>query len=176
MDLPTALRLADNPAHLDGYGPIPPELARQLAADADWRRLLIDPISGHLLDYGRTTYRPPKALADFVSARDQTCRFPHCTRPAMRCDLDHARSWQCAGSTCSANLGALCRRHHRAKTHGDWVLHSQPDGSATWTNNRTRQTVERPAINHAPEHVQHLHDQHLHDQQRQEGGSDPPAA
>lgn len=72
----------------------------------------------------------------------------------------HSRTWNTfllpVGNTCSANMGALCRRHHRAKTHADWQLHSHPDGSATWTNNRTRQTIERPAINHAPEHVAHI--------------------
>jgi hypothetical protein len=156
MDVATALCLADNPAELAGYGPIPPELARLIAADALWRRLLIDPVTGHLLDYGRTTYRPPKALVDYLHARDRTCRFPNCSQPAARCDLDHEHPWECEGSTCAANMGALCRRHHRAKTHGDWRLKTEPNGSATWTNQRTRQSAERPAINHAPEYVARL--------------------
>ncbi|HEY3259488.1 MAG TPA: DUF222 domain-containing protein, partial [Pseudonocardiaceae bacterium] len=59
-----------------GYGPIPADMTRELAADATWRRLLTDPTSGTLLDVGRTTYKPPTALADFVRARDVTCRFP----------------------------------------------------------------------------------------------------
>ena len=155
MDLPTALRLADNPAHLDGYGPIPPELARQLAADASWRRMLIDPVTGHLLDYGRSTYRPPKALADYVRARDVTCRFPGCCRTAMRCDLDHANPYDCEGGTCSANLGALCRHHHRAKTHAGWHLESKPDGAAMFTS-PSGHRYRRPAVNHAPEHTAQL--------------------
>ncbi|MEP7053678.1 MAG: DUF222 domain-containing protein [Actinomycetota bacterium] len=154
-DLPTLLRLADNPAQLDGYGPIPPELARQLAADADWRRFLLDDVTGHLLDYGRSTYRPPQALADYVMARDVTCRFPGCARAARRCDLDHEQPWNCAGSTCSANLGALCRHHHRAKTHAGWKLRTQPDGAARWTSPRGHPYL-RPAINNAPEHIAHL--------------------
>ncbi|MEO6714786.1 MAG: DUF222 domain-containing protein [Mycobacteriales bacterium] len=152
MDLPTALRLADHPGHLDGYGEIPPELARQLAADGSWQRLVTDPVTGHLLDFGRTTYRPPAALARYIRARDVTCRFPGCSRRAQLCDLDHADAWDCEGTTCSPNLGALCRHHHRAKTHAGWTLESRPDGSARWTSPRGP-TYERPAINHNPEHT-----------------------
>jgi hypothetical protein len=175
IDLPTLLGLAEHPGELAGYGPIPPELARALAADGIWRRLIVDPVTGHLLDYGRGTYRPPAALVDYLHARDLTCRFPGCTHPAMRCDQDHAHPWDCDGGTCSANMGALCRRHHRAKTHAGWQLHSHPDGSATWTNSRTRQTVERPAINHAPEHVNRLA-QHAHGAgaDRRDTDPDPP--
>lgn len=155
IDLPTLLRLAENPALLDGYGDIPPELARSLAADGIWQRMIVDPADGHLLDLGRSTYRPTAALAAYVRARDATCRFPGCGRHAMRCDLDHAHPWDCEGTTCSANLGALCRRHHRAKTHAGWRLESQPDGSATWRSPLDHH-YRRPAVNHAPEHVAHL--------------------
>src|SRR6266511_2746466 len=61
--------LTEHGAELAGYGPIPAQVARELAADGTWRRLLTDPATGHLLDYGRTTYRPPAALADFIRAR-----------------------------------------------------------------------------------------------------------
>jgi len=39
-DAATLLRLTDTPGHLDGYGSIDPDLARRLAADATWQRLL----------------------------------------------------------------------------------------------------------------------------------------
>jgi len=45
----------------------PADVARELATDATWRRLLHDPTSGELLDVGRTTYRPPAALAEFIT-------------------------------------------------------------------------------------------------------------
>jgi hypothetical protein len=77
IDLPTLLGLRDNPAELVGYGPLPANVARALAADAAWTRLVVDPVSGHLLDYGTTVYRPPQALQDYVIARDRTCRAPH---------------------------------------------------------------------------------------------------
>ena len=37
------------------------------------------------------------------------------------------------GETSPANLGLLCRRHHRMKTHDGWKLESFADGSCQWT-------------------------------------------
>ncbi|MFC7447449.1 HNH endonuclease signature motif containing protein [Rhodococcus daqingensis] len=42
VDLDTLLRLADNPSHLEGHGPIDPELARLLAGDATWQAVIAD--------------------------------------------------------------------------------------------------------------------------------------
>ncbi|NWJ70321.1 hypothetical protein HX744_07205 [Pseudonocardia sp. ICBG1122] len=44
-----------------GRGPVPADLARALAAGGVWQRLVTDPLSGTLLDVGRTRYRPPVA-------------------------------------------------------------------------------------------------------------------
>lgn len=134
IDLPTLLGLADNPAQLAGYGALPASVARTLAADGTWRRLVTDPVDGHLLDYGRTVYRPPQDLIDYLTARDRTCRFPGCRQPAWRADLDHADAWDSGGSTSVDNLGVLCRRHHRLKTHHGWAIESRPDGSCLWTS------------------------------------------
>lgn len=134
MDLPTALGLAENPAILAGYGPIPASIARELAADGKWKRFITEPQTGNLLDYGRETYEPPQALRDFLMARDRTCRFPGCRRPAHLTDIDHSQSWESGGKTNLTNLGLLCRRHHRLKTHGGWKVESHEDGSCTWTS------------------------------------------
>lgn len=134
IDLPTALGLADNPGQLAGYGPIPANIARQIAADGRWKRFITDPIKGTLLDYGRETYEPPQDLQDFLIARDRTCRFPGCNQPAHLADLDHVIPWEEGGTTSPDNLGALCRRHHNIKTHGNWKLESHEDGACTWTS------------------------------------------
>jgi len=139
VDLPTLLGLAENPGQLAGYGAIPASLARSLASDARWRRFITDPTTGALLDYGRESYDPPQALVDFLVARDRTCRFPGCRAPARLADLDHAQSWEEGGSTSAQNLGALCRRHHRLKTHGGWKLSSELDGSCAWTSPEGKQ-------------------------------------
>jgi len=132
IDLPTLLDLAQSPGELSGYGPIPASIARALAADGNWRRLITEPITGHLLEYGRETYQPPQALVDFLLARDRTCRFPGCRQPAQRGDIDHAIAWDDGGQTDAVNLGLLCRRHHRLKTHDGWSIESRADGSCTW--------------------------------------------
>ena len=89
VPITTLLGLDDQPAHLHGHGPITAETARRLGADGTWRRLLTDPATGALLDYGTTRYTPPADLVDHITARDRSCRFPTCTHPAESCDFDH---------------------------------------------------------------------------------------
>jgi hypothetical protein len=134
VDLPTLLGLSENPAELEGHGPIPASIARKLAADGKWRKFVTDPLTGNLLDMGRSHYVPSQYLVDFLTARDRTCRFPGCSHPARLSDIDHAKSWEKGGLTNPENLGFLCRRHHRLKTHGGWKLTSSPDGSCTWVS------------------------------------------
>jgi len=131
----TLLGCDELPADLDGHGPITAATARRIATDptGTWRRLLTDPASGQLLEYGRKTYRPPQNLADHVIARDKTCVFPHCRRPARLCDLDHREAWCTGGETCEHNLHPLCERHHYARHNADWHLTRQQDGSYRWT-------------------------------------------
>jgi hypothetical protein len=131
--LSTLLGLDDQPADLERHGPIPATLARRLAADptGTWRRLLTDE-HGRLLDCGRTTYRPPNDLRDFVLARDRTCRMPGCHRSAGRCELDHVTSHQRGGPTSEANLHALCPRHHHLKHEAGWTVSRTFDGATRW--------------------------------------------
>ncbi len=63
--------------------------ARALARDGTWRRLVTDPLSGALLDVGRTRYRPPADLDELVRLRDGACVRPGCSVPSHACDLDH---------------------------------------------------------------------------------------
>ncbi|HEU0087227.1 MAG TPA: DUF222 domain-containing protein [Pseudonocardiaceae bacterium] len=128
------LGLDEHPGELVGYGPIPAALARQIAAEGTWRRLLTDPASGTLLDYGRTTYTPPAGLADFVRARDVYCRNPICGQRAATADLDHTIAWDDGGTTNEHNLYAACRHDHLIKTFGPgWHVEQHPDGRVTWT-------------------------------------------
>lgn len=132
VDLKTLLGLNDNPGQLAGYGVLPAQIVRALAGEGKWRRFITDPNTGTLLDYGRDSYQPPQDLVDYLIARDRTCRFPGCRQSAARADIDHAEAWEDGGETSAANLGALCRRHHRMKTHGGWKLISNEDGSCNW--------------------------------------------
>jgi Domain of unknown function (DUF222)/HNH endonuclease len=121
VELSTLLRLDNRPGELAGHGPIDAEYARTLAfgPDSTWRRLVTDPVTGQLLDYGRSRYRPPAPLADHVRARDGGCRTPGCRRPADVCDVDHVVPYP-AGTTSEDNLCTRCRHDHRLKHEGRW--------------------------------------------------------
>jgi len=75
-DRPDTLRgESDRIALLDGQ-PVPGQIGREVAQYATWwRRLVTDPVDGHLLDYGRTTYLPEK-LRRFVLARERCLPRP----------------------------------------------------------------------------------------------------
>jgi hypothetical protein len=138
----TLLGIDNQPGELAGYGPITAPAARALAADGTWRRILTDPLSGTVLDLGRTTYRPPTTLADHVRTRDKTCRFPGCRQPAHRCDLDHSIPYP-DGPTSASNLSCLCRHHHRLKHERNWSVEHGPNGTITWTSPTKRKYVTR---------------------------------
>ena len=142
--LSTLLGLDDQPGELAGHGPIPAPVARRIAGDPSgtWRRLITDH-TGRLLDYGTTIYRPPADLARHVMARDQTCTFPGCNRPAHRCDLDHQQPASAGGATSAENLAVLCRRHHRAKHVGGWRV-VRHETASHWTSPTGHRYRSRP--------------------------------
>ncbi|WP_454777946.1 DUF222 domain-containing protein [Georgenia muralis] len=120
-------------AELRGYGPITPDVARALATGGVWRRLVTDPLTGGLLDVGRTRYRPPPALAAFIRARDRTCVFPGCTAPAAMCQIDHTLAWSQGGRTDRDDLGPLCEGGHVLKTDGLFTVIQPSPGIFEWT-------------------------------------------
>jgi len=136
-------------AEIRGCGAVSADVVRDLLADPNVavtiRRLVTDPVTGHLLDYGRTTYDIPEQLRRYLIARDRTCRFTGCNRKADRCQIDHAIAWDDGGETSPANLGALCTRHHQLKTHGGWTIStSTKDGSCTWHSPQGRRYDHHP--------------------------------
>ena len=124
VSLETLLGLAQDPAEVPGLGPIPAETARPLAADGNWRAWVTD-ASGAVAATGSRRYAPSDAVARAVRAREPHCRMPGCRQPSQRCDLDHMVPYP-AGTTSTANLGPLCRRHHVLKTHAGWDLQPAP--------------------------------------------------
>jgi hypothetical protein len=118
------LGLSEAPGELAGHGPIPAFLARQLAADATWQRLLTDD-HGRVLRVDPTLYRPGAVVEATVHARDQRCTFPGCGAKAERCQLDHVVPFP-NGPTEPANLATECQRHHRVK-HRQAELHREPE-------------------------------------------------
>ncbi|MET3769342.1 hypothetical protein ABIB15_002038 [Marisediminicola sp. UYEF4] len=113
------LGLSEEPGSLDGYGPIDANTARLLAAGApSMIRLLTHPETGAILSIGRDRYRVPADLRAFLRVRDETCRFPGCSRQAELCDIDHTLQWQHQHPTAHYNLAHLCRLcRYRHKGH-----------------------------------------------------------
>ena len=119
----TMLGSTDEPADLDGYGPIPAAMARKLVADGatSFYRVLVDPRTGAPLEIGRTSYRLSEAMKRWIRMRDGHCTFPGCTNPSTDNDTDHLTAWQHHGTTGVSNLAQLCPKHHRLKHNSGWT-------------------------------------------------------
>lgn len=141
----TLLGESDEPATLDGYGPIDLDTAKSLAGSAtSWIRILTHPITGTVLDMDRTSYRVPAALRRWLTVHHPTCTFPGCVRPARKCDIDHLTDWQYGGATNATNLAPECEHHHILKHGSRWHVARDPDGHITWTSPTGHQTDPDP--------------------------------
>lgn len=134
----TLLGLNEHPAELAGYGPIPAALARELAQDGTWRRILTDDF-GQFLQRGTGSYRPGADLTGTVIARDTACVFPGCRQPGGHCQLDHEVPFDhdrpAVDQTVEHNLSLKCLHHHQAKTRGGWSTgRDRRTGIAWWTS------------------------------------------
>jgi hypothetical protein len=88
-------------------------------------------------------YDIPDRIREQIQLRDRTCVYPWCTRPARACDIDHvieydhdadAEGRPQPGPTATWNLAALCRFHHRLKTHSPWNYRMVEPGVFEWTS------------------------------------------
>jgi hypothetical protein len=117
------LGLTDEPATLDGHGPIPASMARKLVATGatSFYRVLVDPRDGAPLEIGRTSYRLPKAMRNWLMMRDGKCPFPGCSNPSLDNEADHLLAWAKGGTTGINNLGQPCRKHHKLRHITGWT-------------------------------------------------------
>ena len=140
------LGVSDEPANLEGYGPIALSTARELAANApSFVRILTHPETGAILSVGRERYAVPRDLRTAKRVRDGTCGFFGCSRDAEFCDLDHTVDWALGGTTSIDNLAFLCRGHHTLKHHGGWRVSQARGGTLTWTSPAGRVYLNRPS-------------------------------
>ncbi|GAA4693763.1 hypothetical protein [Nocardioides nanhaiensis] len=77
-------------------------------------------------------YEVPDRMKQRSRWTDPRCVYPHCNRPADRCDCDHIQPYEQGGATCTCNLAPLCRRHHRFKTHGAVTYRRLAPGAYEW--------------------------------------------
>jgi hypothetical protein len=132
----TLLGNGDEPAVLEGVGPIDLDTARRLAADVpSFTRLLTDPVSGAVLQMDPNQYRTSAAVKRWFSIRHVTCDHPGCGRRAANCDLDHTVAWADGGKTTVQNLAPRCRLHHGLKHQTKWQVDKPPGAErAVWTS------------------------------------------
>ncbi|WP_460464253.1 HNH endonuclease signature motif containing protein, partial [Arthrobacter pigmenti] len=140
----TLMGLSDEPADLEGYGPIDEDTARELAVNApSFKRLLTHPETGALLSYGRDRYGVPKDLQKLVRLRDRRCRGVGCNRAARDCEIDHSIPYP-RGATEESNLKALCKLNHLLKTAKMWADVQHRDGRVEWTSPAGRKYSNTP--------------------------------
>ncbi|MCJ1673704.1 HNH endonuclease [Rathayibacter sp. VKM Ac-2929] len=142
----TAVGLDDAPADLDGYGPVPADVARELIRTAaSFTRVLTDPDTGAVTSVGRTWRVPPAQMRLHLQLRDQTCRFPGCTRTAATAEADHTLEWRNGGETSLENLVMLCTSHHHIRHGEQWSYDRiDDDGTLEWTSPTGRRISNRP--------------------------------
>ncbi|MFI5734286.1 DUF222 domain-containing protein [Kribbella sp. NPDC051587] len=174
----TLLGLDNDPCELTGYGPIPADLGRRIAANGTWRRLLTDPINGTVLEASTTRHDPGTLVSETLLARHPVCAWPGCNRTSRECDRDHGTRFAVSGTTSLAGLAPYCQYHHVIKDTPAWGWHTQnhPDGSITLTTPTGHRYTTVPPARGPIHHQQHQHTQHPqadNSTQRPPGASEP---
>lgn len=144
-DAATLSGTASAPGYLPGFGIMPAQTLRDLAARAEHKSVrypsgekhktvaeaqpAADETVGASTASGESPssvtesrYRPSAQLTAFIGWRDLTCRFPGCDAIATVCDVDHTVPYP-RGATHPSNVKLYCRCHHLLKT-----FYSGPDG------------------------------------------------
>jgi hypothetical protein len=123
--------MSDEPAHVEGYGPIPAELAREIVADACsgeekiWlRRLYTSASTGELVAADSRARAFRHSLGRFVQLRDQFCRTPWCDAPIRH--RDHVVDHDDDGPTSADNAQGLCEACNYAKQAPGWRARPSP--------------------------------------------------
>jgi hypothetical protein len=136
VDATTLMGLDDKPGTMTGYGPVSAEHARELAGDEnnEWYRLMTDPLTGIVVDYGRTRRRPTIPLRAIVNARDQHCCAKDCYVPATQCEFDHTTPYRDPeGTTAYDSTGPACSFHNKLKELG-WTVTQLRPGYFVWAS------------------------------------------
>jgi hypothetical protein len=135
-------------AHLDGEfgrventrGPVHAEQIRRWCAHPD-AQVTVKPVIDLNNHIDVEAYEIRGRLREQTLLTHPTCVFPWCTRPSRAfreeehdADCDHITPYHQARRSCSCNLAPLCRKHHRAKTHGGWSYTPLERGSYVWTS------------------------------------------
>lgn len=176
----TLLGETNEPAWMEGVGPISIEVAKKLTAQADsFLRVLVDPLTSQPLDFAPDRYRISRAMRTMLLIRDEYCQFPGCTARAINCEVDHIKSYESGGRSIYNNLEHLCAHHHRIKHFKDdkdrngrrrcideperqglrlrgWTPRVEDGGRISWTSPAGRYCPPEPADRQAPAYPEWL--------------------
>ncbi|HEY3463988.1 MAG TPA: DUF222 domain-containing protein [Amycolatopsis sp.] len=134
IDLDTYLGLNDFPTLLVGRGPVTASVARRIISGSDTtlRRVLTDPRTGQAIELSPSRYPLDPAHDEFIRVRDQECRQPGCTRPALRCKVEATRAQGEAKSSADQPV-TFCSRHRKLKGQPGWDYTAKSDGTVNVT-------------------------------------------
>src|SRR5699024_8449486 len=111
----TLLAAAEEPGTLQATIPIPPVIARALAAETGPAyRVLTDPCSGAFLPLPAARYTPSRGMLEHLRLRTSICAVPGCTRgSSWASEADHIEEYdhgapERGGLTEIENLHLLC--------------------------------------------------------------------
>lgn len=142
--VPLGTLVGDAPARLEGFGPIPADLARELIEKSGERvrRIFTDPDSGDLISMESKSRHYPGLLATFIRLRDQHCRTAHCS--AAITQIDHIHPHHAGGDTSETNGRGTCTTCNLVKEHPDYTVTGDARQTTTVTGG-LQVTSEPPA-------------------------------
>ena len=111
-------------AELDGYGPLPADLARDLLSTSKgrlwWRRLYAAPVGGPLAGGDPHRRQFDGYLRKLIMWRDRHCRDPFCDAPIRH--IDHIQRYSDNGLTIYPNGRGECERGNYAREMPGWKV------------------------------------------------------
>ena len=117
-------------AELEGYGPVPPDIARDIMATSKgrlwWRRLYAAPMGGPLAGGDPLRRRFDGFLKKLIILRDQRCRDPFCDAPIRH--IDHIQRYTEGGLTIYPNGRGECERGNYAREMPGWTVEAVSSG------------------------------------------------
>ena len=107
--------------------PLPPDVVRRMACDADLVPVVLSGDS-QALDVGTSRRLATRTQRHALRTMYSTCGFPGCPVTFDACRIHHVTPWEHGGPTNLANLIPLCERDHHHLVHeGHWQLTLHPD-------------------------------------------------
>jgi hypothetical protein len=131
---------------IDGQGPIPVPMARDMANDSFLR--LMFHRAGRIQAITHLHRTINKKLRTALQFRDTICVVPGC-EVSYGLEVDHVIPFSDQGPTELDNLALLCHHHHLLKTNDSWILTrvgDEEDGSPIWTFERPPAFGQEPGL------------------------------